>query len=378
MRNNGINGRRGDMIGVIGGYGAVGIAAVQILKKWNRYPLKIGGRNPEKAREKLKKEFPDVRWSYVDVFNDTSIADFAKDCIIIVNCVGPSHKVSSRVAKVCLSLNCHLVDAGIDKVLEEMNAIDVETCIRYGAGMTPGLTGILPQWLASEFDSVTSLQMYTGALDTFTPSGAEDYLVGVLDTSNEPLAAWRDGQKRQTTSKRKSAVHLPFFPREVSVFPFFDKESLLVANALKLVNGDWSLVIDGEHAPEVLNEVRLQFENDPVKAVEKLCMAAALDLEGRKSYCNILLQLDGLKDTTDKTVTALLQTENVSQLTGTITALVSMAVLEQEVTPGIGPAASIPEPQKIIKRLQNSGILKQFIVLEASIESLCEEVEGEI
>ncbi|WP_108868944.1 saccharopine dehydrogenase NADP-binding domain-containing protein [Aquimarina aquimarini] len=366
------------MIGILGGYGEVGIHATRQLAKWNKLPIKIGGRNPKKAQEKFSKEFPDVTWESVNVEDDKGLEVFIQGCTVLVNCVGPSHKVSSRVAKLCISNHCHHIDAGIDQALEKMSSIETEVSIRYGAGTTPGLTGILPQWLAQEFDTVNSLVMYTGALDRFTTSGAEDYLVGVLEETNEPLAAWRDRKKKSSVLKRQSATTIPFFPREVAVFPFFDNESLYVAQQLNLINGDWNLVIDGTHVPEALNVVRSQFETDPKGAVERLCLAADLDLIGRQTYFNLIVQLDGQKNENSITRTAILQMDAMSVLTGTITALICISVLEDKVPSGIGPASELPNPEKIIDRLMTSGVVTEFKIVDTSIVALLEEVEGEI
>ncbi len=366
------------MIGIIGGYGEVGINATRLLVKWNKQPIKVGGRNPEKAKEKFEKEFPEVSWVFVNVSDDNSLEAFIKGCNVVVNCVGPSHKVSSRVAKICLCHSCHHIDAGVDKVLEGMHSIQTDVSIRYGAGTTPGLTGILPQWMAQELDTVNSLILFTGALDRFTVSGAEDYLVGVLEDANEPLAAWRNGKKKSSVLKRQSGITVPFFPREVTVFPFFDTESLVVARNLDLINGDWNLVIDGTHVPATLNSVRSHFYKNPKEAIKKLCLAADLDLAGRQTYFNLIVQLEGVKDRKPCIRTAILQMDRMSVLTGAITAIACISIVEDKVPSGIGAVAELPHPERIMERLMAYGIVTDFKILETSIADLLEEVEGEL
>jgi hypothetical protein len=366
------------MIGILGGYGRVGLQAASVLRDWGNASLRIGGRNPEKAREKLINEFPEAEWVKVDIENDDSLKNFITGCELIVNCAGPSHRITVSVAKMCLSNGCHHVDSGEGKDIEKMHKSPHSSAVLYGAGAIPGLSGLLPRWLANSFDNVTNLIAYTGGLDQFTLSGAEDYLYGIIDEAKPPLSAWKDGVYSPLVLKRETGVTLPFFPNEVTLNPYFDTETEFVAKDLSLLNGEWHMAIVGEHMSAALEGISGQFYADTTGAIKRLCLASELDTAGRQTYFNFLVQLEGVKQGKSLTRTLVLQAKGASALTGAVVAVTGIALLEKELPVSAGPVATIPNPDKLITRLSEAKIIKRLKVFDCSISDLLQEVEGEI
>ncbi|CQR73879.1 Saccharopine dehydrogenase [Sporomusa ovata DSM 2662] len=366
------------MIGIIGGYGDVGLQAARMLKEWGKQPLRLGGRNPETAQANLGDEFPQAEWVKVDIEDERSLESFLNGCKLIVNCAGPSHRTAARVAVMCLSKGCHHVDAGTGKNLEMMRGTPQSTVVLYAAGATPGLSGLLPRWLAKFFDQVDSMICYTGAFDRFTASAAEDYFAGISGNDNKPLAAWKNGACRSSALHRRSKTQLPFFSREVTLYPYFNAEAEFVAASLSLCDGEWYMAIDGTHVPSVLEEVCAQFLTDRQSAVKRLCTASELDLAGRRKYMNFIIQLNGIKNGTEITRTLVLQADSPSVLTGSVAAVAGIAILEGEMPSGVRPLAEIPDPDKVIARLNNTQFINRLIVLERSVDKLLQAVEGEI
>lgn len=366
------------MIGIIGGYGDVGLQALRLLNEWGKQPLRIGGRQPETAQAQLGPKFSQAEWVKVDIEDDRSLEVFLHGCNLIINCAGPSHQTALRVARMCLTKGCHHVDAGIDKSLARLRGMPQSSVVLYAAGATPGLSGLLPRWLAKAFDQVESIVCYTGALDRFTASAAEDYLAGVADTSNRPLVAWRNGACQAAALRRRSGVTLPFFSREVTLYPYFDEEAEFVAASLLLQAGEWYIVSDGSHVPAVLEEARFQFLSDRKDAVQRLCTASAFDLAGRQSYMNFITQLNGMKNGAAITRTLVLQADRPSVVTGLTAAAAGIAVLEGEIPAGVRPLAEIPDPDKVLARLHNTKFINRLQVLDCSVDQLLQAVEGEI
>ncbi len=366
------------MIGILGGYGKVGLQASRVIEEWGNSALRIGGRNPEKAQNHFINEFPDAEWVKVDIANDDSLKNFITNCELIVNCAGPSHRITARVAQMCLSHGCHHIDVGEGKNIEKMHNPSKRTAVFYGAGAIPGLSGLLPRWLANSFDNVNNLIAYTGGLDQFTLSGAEDYLFGVLDEAKEPLAAWKNGARCTSALNRRSGVTLPFFPREVNLQPYFDTETEFVAKSLSLRNGEWYLAVDGDHMSAALEGISAQFYADTTAAIKRLCLATDLDTSGRQTYLNYLVQLEGVKQGKSLTRTLVLQTKGTSVLTGSLAALTGIALLEGELPVNVGPIATIPNPDMVITRLVEAQIISRLKVFDCSINDLLQVVDGEI
>lgn len=363
------------MIGVLGGYGAVGAQAARLLGAMGAGPLRLGGRNPETARRRGGAGLPPADLVAVDIEDEASLAAFVRDCRVVVNCAGPSHRTAEQVARAARSVGTHHVDAGSAAGLERLSGTEADTAIVFSAGALPGLSGVLPRWLASGFDAVHRVTFYAGVLDRFTAVGAEDYLAGILDGDSESLAAWRDGRRRSAALTRRTGVTLPFFPRDVSVLPFFDAESEGVARDLRLSEGDWHIILDGEHLSAALDGARTM---ERAAAVERLCRASALDVAGRRPYAAFLVQLDGLVGGRKAVRTLLLQASGISVLTGAMVAAVTIALLQGKVPPGVRPAATIHRPQSVMSALLAMPDICRMTTFDAAIEDLEHASEGAI
>lgn len=367
------------MIGIIGAYGDVGLNAARMLYEWGKHPLRMGGRNAQGAKELYSGEFPQAEWLNVDIEDEQSLYAFVQGCTLIVNCAGPSYRTAARVAQACLEKSCRLVDAGVDKSMEALGRESGRPLtVLYGAGATPGLSALLPRWLGQAFDRVDSLVCYTGVLNRFTAAAAQDYLAGVSGSDNQPLAAWKDGICRPSALRRKQQVRLPFFPREVTLYPYIDREARFVASTLSLRDGEWYITGDGRHVPAVLDEARLAFSTDRQYAVKRLCEASALDSAGRQNYIRFLLQLIGSSSGSPIARTLILEAGQTSLLTGATAGAAAMAVLEGEVAAGVRPLAEISDPAKVVDRLRSANCINQFHVADGRLEDLLQAAEGEL
>ncbi|QDR79898.1 saccharopine dehydrogenase NADP-binding domain-containing protein [Sporomusa termitida] len=366
------------MIGVIGGYGDVGLQAVRMLQKWGKVRLKIGGRNPAEARKNLGVEFAETEWVPVDAENVQSVEHFLAGCELVINCTGPSSRLGGRVAGMCLAKGCHHIDAGVNKELESLHGAPYNTISLYAAGAVPGLSGLLPRWLAKSFDQLESMLCYIGSLDRFTASAAEDYLAGASGRGNKPLAAWQNGSCRLSVLRRRERIQLPFFAREVTLYPYFDQEAEFVASSLLLNNGEWYIASDGKQVSSLLEEVCGQFLTERETAIRRLCRASEIDSAGRQRYINFIIQLSGKINGCRIDRTLVLQADRPAVLTGLAAAAAGMAVLAGEIPPGVCPLAEIVDPCSVVTRLVNANGIKQLKVFEGPIEQLLQQVEGEI
>lgn len=364
------------MIGIIGGYGDVGLEAARAFVKLGKSNLKIGGRNPQTVSDEIKSEFSNAAWVAVDINDVQSLASFCQNCKLIVNCAGPSSKFSVRVAQLCLEKGCHCVDSGTDDKLETLQEKTGEAAVIHAAGAIPGLSGLLPRWLGASFDKVDSLISYTGMLADFTPSAAEDYLAGVIE-ANKPLAAWQDGECSMGVL-RKQKAELPFFPREVTLYPYFDKETEFVAKSLGLHDGKWYLANEGSRVAALLEEISIQFLTEPKTAVERICQASKLDAAGREKYLKFVIQLDGLINGSKATRTLVLQAQNPSAVIGSATAAAGISVLAGIVPAGVRPFSEFANLNIVVDTLQELGCQSMFKIFELSIEQLLQPMEGEL
>ncbi|GAA4997405.1 saccharopine dehydrogenase NADP-binding domain-containing protein [Actinopolymorpha pittospori] len=357
------------MIGLLGASGAVGAHAARLLSRHGGTDLRLGGRRPE-AVEPIAAELPGgVEVVGVDAAEEAPLAAFARGCAVVVNCAGPSQHLAEAAALTAWRAGADYVDAGGDATTAERvargGAAGPDRRAVFAAGAWPGLSGLFPRWLAAqEFATVHTLTAYIGVRDRFTATAAADYLDGAFGGGSEPLAAWRQGPRSRVLN-RVIEEALPFFPEDVSAFPYLDHEGIQVARALALTHADWYSVLPGTWGV-ALDRARTRPRAD---AVADLCRAAELDAAGHLPSTTVLAQLDGEVDGVARTRTGLLQGPGVSELTGAVTAMAALAVHDGAVAPGTACAATALDPLAALMWLVAAGVCR-VRVLQTSVEAL--------
>jgi hypothetical protein len=136
-----------------------------------------------------------------DVFDAASLAGFCERADVVVNCAGPYNRVLDRVARAAHSAGAHYVDPGGDAATHrrlEPLAPEIAAASRsfvLNAGLIEGGTGLIA-WYASAiaaaaFDEVSSLDLYFGDLEEWSPAASEDILADAFD--DEALGWYRGG-----------------------------------------------------------------------------------------------------------------------------------------------------------------------------------------
>ncbi|WP_449065129.1 saccharopine dehydrogenase NADP-binding domain-containing protein, partial [Planomonospora algeriensis] len=97
------------MIGIVGGYGAVGGAAARLLADRG---VRVGGRDLEAARRFVDEELGGRGEARrVDAYDEAALAAFCRGCRVVVNCAGPSYLLLDRVARAAFRAGADYVDA---------------------------------------------------------------------------------------------------------------------------------------------------------------------------------------------------------------------------------------------------------------------------
>ncbi|MFD3702131.1 saccharopine dehydrogenase NADP-binding domain-containing protein [Nocardia sp. NPDC058658] len=358
------------MIGILGATGAVGRQVARLLAAEQHHPLRLGGRDGASVRRCADELGIAAQAISVDITDEAALADFVRGCRLVVTCAGPSHRMAGPIASAAIDAGADIVDAGGNSAIAAMDTGD-RTAVFF-AGALPGLSGILPRWLARDFDSVRDLLAYSGALDHFSAAGAEDYLDGVFGAGTEPLAAWRDGRPVDNVLTR-ARIDLPGFGSDAMALPYLDDESRRLATDLSLRDGQWYSVVDGRHLGAALDQARALSSAD---AVTRLRRAAALDLAGREPHVTFLVQARGLRAGRALTRTAVLRAAGIADLTATATGLAALAVIGGGIAPGAHHAATVLDPPYIVDTLLTASALHELSVHDSSIAELAMVEEG--
>ncbi|EPH0095046.1 hypothetical protein QDZ74_004876 [Pluralibacter gergoviae] len=335
------------MIGVLGGYGAVGREAVRLLQSAGVGALRVGGRRPQPVAGAESRA--------VDVTDAASLLAFADGCRLVVNCAAPSARLSPHVAATLAAAGIALVDAGGAACADV--AWPAGARALFAAGALPGLSGALPLWLADSIPKPQRLHCWFGILDGFTAAGAEDYLDGALQSGSggPPLRG----------------AELPFFPRPLTLQPFSDRETRYVAARLGVDESRCWLVLEGQHLVRALEQARAL---PGAQAVDAIVAGSALDAAGRRPQAQFLIQLDGLRDGAPAAVTLRLTAPGVAHLTAACAA--ACALWLTEAAPTVGLAAEQVPADELIRLLRHLPSGVELEVFNAGVDDLRETSGG--
>ncbi|HEV2372805.1 MAG TPA: saccharopine dehydrogenase NADP-binding domain-containing protein [Streptosporangiaceae bacterium] len=352
------------MIGIVGGYGQVGRVAAAYLRAVDAGQLRIGGRRKERAVQ-LAEDLGDAEGWAVDV---SDLADFCAGCEVILNCAGPSAEVGTAVARAAAAAGASYVDAAGDEPLRQalcgLPWPSNHTAV-VSAGMMPGLSGLLPQFLAADTGfQGEALTAYIGGCDTFSEAAASDYLRASADGFGEPFAAWRNGFRVRRALNARSGLQVPFFPNPVHVLPYLSTETEWLAKRLGLTDVDWYSAFDGDLTYAALSG-----------DAAGLCRAAEADTFGRVRYQLLVFSLTGPTGAR----TLICRGTNASSLTGTAAGLAVTAVTSGKVGAGVWHLAEVLDPAWAVQRLRQSAAVTAFEILAVGVGAGAgAEEEGEL
>ncbi|MCW3819602.1 saccharopine dehydrogenase NADP-binding domain-containing protein [Micromonospora sp. DR5-3] len=328
-----------------------------------------------------------VAVAVADVTDSDALAGACAGSGIVVNCAGPATAVGPRVAVAADAAGAHYVDAAGDDLLDgQLAAAGLPGPGRVAvlaAGMSPGLTGLLPRLLAGPpFTRVERLTGYAGGRDRFTPAAATDYLASLTDGYGLAGAAWRDGRVVAGALTPRLDEPAPFFPGLVSAFPYLSGELRRAAADLVLVEASWFNVFDGEHTLALLGRLRTGTGDgtgtgvEPGEAARQLCHAAELDAAGLRSYQLFVLELTGVTDAGPLTRTLVARAPDAYLLSGAVAALAALAVADGELPPGRHRADAVLPPERTVRRLGDWGALLSVDVSDVAVAAAAEVEEG--
>ncbi|GAA3952952.1 saccharopine dehydrogenase NADP-binding domain-containing protein [Streptomyces marokkonensis] len=358
------------VIGVLGASGAVGRAAVRELRALGHTGLRLGGRTAS-ALCAVAEEDPaghdETVWA--DATAPDGLRAFTDGCDIVLNCVGPTYRLRATVASAALAAGAHCVDvAGDDPAAEDLleagdPAHDGRTVV-LSAGALPGLSSLLPRWLAGQgLDDVSALTAHCGGLETCSPTVAHDLMLslslGGADGAayGEALAAVRGGRRLSRALRTAEDAEHRSFPGRVALQPYLSGESERLADVLGLDRLDWYNVHPGPAVRALLNLLpgRLAAGDAPAELADRLILAADLDLAGRRPYYVMDFELSGTASGRPATAGLTLRAASSYRLTAAVGALAVDAVLRAEVPAGVRFACDVLDPDTVVRHLRTRG-----------------------
>jgi hypothetical protein len=336
------------------------------LVQWQHYRLRIGSRNrlPGAA---LVEDLPGaVEWVGTDAHDARSLERFCAGCDAVVNCAGSTGDLGRKIALAALASNAHLVDAS---GYAQLNLPLMRQTVLLAAGMYPGLSGLLPRFLASQgFDTVHALNAYIGGCDRVTHLAAAEYLSSLSQDFGEPEAAWIGGRRVSRALTGTDAVMLPFFPRPVMLHPYLTQEAERLGTSLGLADIRYYSVFDGRYVPAALPAAASRQDADA------FVRAAEMDLFGREPYQTLLFEMHGSRGGLQMSRSLLLKAKGGAQLTGIAAATAVKGIMDAEVPLGEHYFAEVMQPEPVVASLEQADAVLALEIFDGPL-GLCEEGE---
>ncbi len=227
------------VIGILGFRGLVGCGALEMLKSTGKYKLHLGSRSIS-TDEKQIVESEHISYQKVDLVDRQQLEIFCRPCDLVINCAGPSSKILSTVAQVCIDNNKLYVDPSGDKTMvksisDYLKSMQAPPACVLSAGVYPGLTEIFVNYLAEEcYDQMFTVKEYFAGGGSFSKNGAYDIISSLANDEGVGLAFCRNGHIEKMTGGLGGSSLLPAPFGQVQHIPLVSDEFLMAARKQKL------------------------------------------------------------------------------------------------------------------------------------------------
>jgi saccharopine dehydrogenase-like protein len=276
---------------VFGSTGAVGRGCLDVLTRRGDASLRIAGRDEARLREVASGIQADVEITRLDVTDVAAVTAAVSHCDVVINCAGPSQRLSAEVAGAAIAAGVPYVDPGGDHALRDRLAAAAPTApVVLQAGVQPGLSGLLLRVLGLyRTDPIDDVIAWCGGLQQLTPASALEYIASLHDAHSHPGAVLRDGAIRRASCDECKPAPTQYFPDSVTVRPHLDAETVAVAADLGIGNVAWMNVFDGVHTTRAMQLLAVDDERPRSQdGLRNVLAAAKIDLFGRQRYFAIV------------------------------------------------------------------------------------------
>jgi len=336
---------------LFGGTGAVGRGCLDVLAGQDDISLVISGRDEARLRAAASTvkalDMGDVEIARLDVTDVAAVTDAIARCDVVINCAGPSQRLSADVAGAAIASRVPYVDPGGDHaLLDRLAGAAPSIPVVLQAGVQPGLSGVLLRMLAlHRTDKIDGITAWCGGLQPLTPGSVLEYVASLHDPHSHPGAALRDGVIRRVGHHERKPAPAQYFPDSATVHPHLDAETVAVAAHLGVDDVWWMNVFDGVRTTRAMQQLALEEKPRSQADLSSVLTAAKLDLFGRRPYFAIVATAHGALGSTTVAFTC----PDSYRATGALAAFAAQRVADMPA--GARAFWSLDEPRRALEFL---------------------------
>jgi hypothetical protein len=325
---------------LLGATGAVGASCLDVLARRGDVSVLIAGRDEARLRERAVAARADVEIARLDATDTSAVTAAVKHRDVVINCAGPSYRLSAAVAAAAIAARVPYVDPGGDHaLLDQLTAAGTSVPVVLQAGVQPGLSGLLLRVLASH-RSIDGVTAWCGGLQHLTTASVLEYLASLRDTHSHPGVALCDGTIRRVGHGQCKPAPAQYFPDSVTARPHLDAETVAVAAHLGIDNLWWMNVFDGTHTTRSMGLLAV---DDDRASLGGVLAASKLDLFGRQPYFAIICSAEASAESTTVAFTC----GDSYRVTGACAAFAAGRVADMPA--GVRPFWSVAEPRAALE-----------------------------
>ncbi len=304
-------------IGVIGGSGSVGRVVLDRLEKTEKYVFKAG----YYANQPVVTDKKNFLWVKVDVYSEQSLKDFCSGCSIIVNCAGPSYLIKDRVALVAYDCGAVYIDAfGSDALRDSIkeNGLESKGLFVLGAGLYPGLSGILSNSMLEEVDNPQSYVGMCGTCEPIQYAAAADLLQSSASAFGIPNVYLLGGEVKVIPRKKRQEVPSGMLPGSIYADCYLNDEIYSIFKQKGLEKVLWFNLTEKENLAPALEKAYSAMMNPKSQSdFYELVKTFVKDTESVESKWNILcIEIEGLNNNRKVIKRATVRHDSAYEITG--------------------------------------------------------------
>jgi hypothetical protein len=280
---------------LLGSTGAAGASCLDVLTRRGDVSVLLAGRDEALLRERASATRADVEVARLDIADTPAVTAAVTRCDVVINCAGPSRRLSAAVAGAAIAARVPYVDPGGDQaLLDRLVAAGTGVPVVLQVGVQPGLSGLLLRVLAPN-RSIDSVTAWCGGQQHLTRASVLEYLASLRDPHRHSGAALVEGAIRRVSHDACKPTPAQYFPGSVTARPHLDAETVAVAKYLGIDNLWWMNVFDGVRTTRAM---QLMAFDDERSGLGDVLAASKLDLFGRQPYFAIVCSAEAIAGST--------------------------------------------------------------------------------
>lgn len=337
-------------IGVLGGSGQIGKRCIAILKQKNYSILATYNNNyvPDDINCKYLK---------LNVHDTESLSEFVKKCDVILNCAGASYINGENIARVANNQGIPYIDPSGESFLEDkLEDISNKGVFILSAGYFPGLTGLLLEYVANQFDKPLSIEGFNITNEVPSYSAIEDFILTNLSGFGKSLCSYLDGKIVNNNCKKDQIYR----DKSYKMYNYLTNEIVRVADKYKLKQANWYNCSFSDDILSKMQEIVYKVQNDNYQDykenIEDIINFFKKEVGDSETFSYLEIYGKGIKNNKLTSITARVDSEVSSEMSAIVMTYTAIKKLEKNLENDIYYAMDIVDLKDVIKDIDKLNI----------------------